>query len=198
MFKSVFHGIRRTSLCQFPLLVSGRKRSFIKEFHSSSPRFGLLKNLNPLLTADLLHALRLAGHGDEIAVVDCNFPAQSIASETIAGEVIQLPGVDSVSAVDAICSVCPLDFFEECPVLYMYPSEGLEYPDLAKEVHEKGNAAIEAHAPGVAIQPLERFAFYDRTKTAFAIVQAGGERRPYGNWILKKGVVGPDGNDLKP
>lgn len=48
------------------------------------------------------------------------------------------------------------------------------------------------------MQPLERFDFYDRAKKAFAIVQAGAERRPYGNFVLKKGVVGPDGKDLKP
>ena len=67
-----------------------------------------------------------------------------------------------------------------------------------KEVHDAGNAVIEHHAEGISIEPLERFSFYERASTAFCVVQAVGERRPYGNWILKKGVVGPDGGDLKP
>ena len=76
----------------------------------------------------------------------------------------------------------------------MAPSPGNELPPLGKEAHDLGSAAIQKHAPGVAIEPCERFEFYDRSKQAYAIVQASAERRPYGNFILVKGVVGPDGN----
>jgi L-fucose mutarotase len=142
--------------------------------------------------------LRSAGHGDEIAIVDCNFPAAECAMKTVSGEHIQLAGVDMVEALDAICSVYPLDFFVDCSVHYMAPSPGDDLPPLGKEVHDKGTAMIHSHADGVAVNPIERMKFYDRARASFAIVQASGERRPYGNFILTKGVVGPDGNDLKP
>lgn len=156
------------------------------------------QGMSPLLTADLLHVLRSAGHGDEIAVVDCNFPAASTATLTASEELVMLAGADVVETVDAICSVCPIDFFDESPVVFMAPSEGNPLPAAGAEAHAMGTAVIHKHAPGVSVEPLERFEFYDRAADAFAIVQAGSERRPYANFIIKKGVVGPDGNDLKP
>lgn len=66
---------------------------------------GLLKGIDPLLTAELLFALRKAGHGDEICIVDCNFPAHEVASKTVMGSVIQLAGADVTEACNAICSV---------------------------------------------------------------------------------------------
>ena len=78
------------------------------------------------------------------------------------------------------------------------PSPGLELPPLGQEVHEKGKEAIVKHAPGVGINPIERFEFYEAASKCFVVIQAAAERRPYGNFILTKGVVGPDGNDLKP
>ena len=92
----------------------------------------------------------------------------------------------------------PLDFFVDCPALYMSPDPGVELPPAGAEVHEAMFSAVHAHAPGVSIEPLPRMEFYDRADEAFAIVQCVDERRPYGNIVLKKGVVGPDGKDLKP
>ena len=89
-----------------------------RTFHASPAALGLLKGIDPLLTAELLHVLRSAGHGDEIVVVDCNYPASACAAETVYGEPVQLAGADMVEAVDAICSVMPLDFFIECPAQY--------------------------------------------------------------------------------
>ena len=74
----------------------------------------------------------------------------------------------------------------------------MELPAAGKEVHDGGKAAIASHAAGVAVEPIERFDFYSRANKAFIVIQAGAERRPYGNFILTKGVVGPDGQDLKP
>ena len=91
---------------------------------------GLLKGIDPLLTADLLYVLRLAGHGDVISVVDVNFPAAEVASKTIYGKPIVLAGVEVDQATAAICSVCPLDRFIDCPAQYMYPSPGSEVPPL--------------------------------------------------------------------
>ena len=110
---------------------------------------------------------------------------------------MDLVGVDCPEAVDAICELLPLDYFIGCPAEYMVPSPGNETPPLATEVHTKLKDAIGKHSQ-VSVQGLERFAFYEAARNSFAIVQCGGERRPYGNVILTKGVVGPDGADLKP
>ena len=99
--------------------------------------FGLLKGIDPVLSANLLRILRQAGHGDEIAIVDCNFPAASTGPQL---EV--LAGVDAVQATSAICSVLPVDAFVDCACFYMGPNSGDEYPDLAKEVHDAGKKAI--------------------------------------------------------
>ena len=66
-------------------------------------------------------------------------------------------------------------------------------------MHDGIKAAIATHGGSdVNVEPLERFEFYDASRAAFAVVQCGGERRPYGNVLLTKGVVGPDGKDLHP
>ena len=79
----------------------------------------MLKNLDPLLTPDLLYVLRAMGHGDVLTLVDSNFPADSVASSTIHGEVIRLDGVGTTEAARAILSVFPLDSFIETPLQYM-------------------------------------------------------------------------------
>lgn len=144
----------------------------------------MLKNLDPLLSPDLLHALRLMGHGDEIAVVDANFPAASVAKR-----LIRLDGVSAIAVVDAILSVMPLDDFAT---------------DAAWRMEVAGEAQAEQPIFGgfrdllalregarVRLATLERFAFYERAGEAFAVV-ATGERRLYGNPLLKKGVVRPN------
>jgi L-fucose mutarotase len=94
-------------------------------------------------------------------------------------------------------AVYPLDYFIAEPARYMAPTEGA-LPPLGQEVIDASTAVIAAAAPGITVSPLERFAFYDEARKGFAVVQCVAERRPYGNFILTKGVVGPDGNDLKP
>ena len=168
-----------------------------RSFHKTTFSLGLLKNIPPILSADLLHILRSAGHGDQISIVDCNFPALEVGSKTTTGKHIELVGVDLPEAVEAICELLPLDYFIECPAEYMIPSPGNETPPLATEVHDKMKAAI-SKSSSVNVQGLERFAFYEAARESFAVIQCGGERRPYGNVILTKGVVGPDGKDLKP
>jgi L-fucose mutarotase len=167
---------------------------------------GLLKGIDPLLTADLLHILRSMGHGDKLCICDANFPAASIATThttTSAGQLprmVVLAGASLPDAVSAICSVLPLDFFVESPARYMSPQDGVAMPEAGVEVIEETKLVIALHAGQdevVNILPLERFAFYDEARTCFAICQTQ-ERRPYGNVILTKGVIGPDGKDLKP
>ena len=85
-----------------------------RNFHTSTPPRGLLKKIPPILTADLLQILRSAGHGDQIALVDCNFPARQVATKTTTGKHIELAGVDLPEACDAICQLLPLDYFIDC------------------------------------------------------------------------------------
>eukprot|EP00940_MAST-03C_sp_MAST-3C-sp2_P003286 g3286.t1 len=171
--------------------------TFKRAFRATDPAMGLLKHVPPILTADLLKVLRSAGHGDTICICDVNFPAAEVATKTTSKTHIELAGVDLPEALDAICHLLPLDYFIERPAQYMVPSPGNEIPELAEEVHTELRRVIEKHSE-VNIDGLERFAFYEAARTSFAVVQCGGERRPYGNVILTKGVVGPDGKDLKP
>lgn len=157
---------------------------------------GLLKNIDPLLTADLLYVLRSMGHGDKLVVCDCNFPAAEVATKTTSKKLIVLT-VPLPEALSAICSVLPLDFFVETPVAYMAPSPGNELPPAGIEVLNDLKAAIERHAPDARVGPVKRFSFYEEARSCYAVVQTL-ERRPYGNVVLQKGVVGPDGGDLKP
>lgn len=139
----------------------------------------MLKNLSPLLSADLLHVLASMGHGDEIALVDANFPAT-----THARRLVSLPGVDATRVLDAVLSVLPLDDF---------------VPDAASTMQVVGDAsavppAVQDFAATLVRHgekppaSLERFAFYARAAQAFAVV-ATGDTRLYGNILLKKGVV---------
>ena len=105
--------IRHLNRLARPLAMGASRRPF----HATAARLGLLKGMDPMLTADLLHVLRSAGHGDEITLVDCNFPAASTATKTVTGAPVVLAGCDLPTAVDAICSIMPLDFFVECPAL---------------------------------------------------------------------------------
>ena len=157
---------------------------------------GLLKNIDPILIPDLLHILRSMGHGDRLVCVDCNFPAAQVATQTTSKKHCTLT-VPLPQALHAICSVLPLDFFEETQAVYMAPQDGVQMPPQGVEVLNALQEAIREHCPDAKIEPLERFAFYEEAKTCFAVVQTL-ERRPYGNVILTKGCVGPDGMDLKP
>jgi L-fucose mutarotase len=158
---------------------------------------GLLKGIDPLLTADILHILRSMGHGDKLCICDCNFPAAQIATSTTSKKHILLT-VTLPQALDAICSVLPLDFFEAKQAMYMSPQEGVEMPPAGMEVVSLMKETIVKHCgDDTVVEGIERFSFYEEAKSCFAVIQCL-ERRPYGNVILVKGCVGPDGNDLKP
>lgn len=143
----------------------------------------MLRNINPLLSPALLHILREMGHGADIVVADANFPAASMGQR-----VERLDGIAATDVLDAILSVMPLDSFVSDPAHTM---QVVGRPDDVPEIVAEFQKIIEDTADHPAeIATLERFAFYERAKTAFAIVQTG-ERRLYGNIILKKGVVAP-------
>ncbi len=150
----------------------------------------MLKSLDPLLSADLLYALRAMGHGDEIVVCDTNFPAESVARHTHVGRVIRLDGISAARATEAILSVMPLDSFVEDRANRM---EIVGAPDEVPDVQAEVQTAIDASGDPAAgpMTTIERFAFYERAKKAFAVV-ATGERRFYGCFVFTKGVVAPD------
>ncbi len=138
----------------------------------------MLKIIDPLLTGDLLAILADMGHGDELAVVDRNFPAAASATQ-----LVQLPGVPATDVLRAILTLLPLDDFVDAPAAVM-AAPG-ERPTIYAEFD-----TILANAEGssVKVEVIDRFAFYDRAKAAFAVVLTG-ESRLYGNVLLKKGVV---------
>ena len=141
----------------------------------------MLKGLSPLLTTDLLHVLASMGHGDEIVLADANFPAA-----THARRLVSMPGVDAPQVLAAVLSVLPLDDFVAQAALTM---QVVGDATAVPEVVQAFDATLARHG----CQPsagLERIAFYQRAAGAFAIV-ATGERRIYGNILLKKGVVRP-------
>jgi L-fucose mutarotase len=143
----------------------------------------MLKGIDPLLNADLLHLLAAAGHGDEIVIVDANFPATSVANRLVRHD-----GVDAVRVLRAVLTLFPLDSFVPDPAQVM---QVVGDPGAVPPVVQEFQAACDA-AEGrpVTIGRLERFAFYERAKACFALVSTG-ERRLYGNIILKKGVIPP-------
>ena len=141
----------------------------------------MLKGLDPVLGPDLLHVLAAMGHGDELVVADGNFPAASLARR-----LVRLDGVDAPRALRAVLSVLPLDTFTPTPAAVMAV---VGDPDALPEPVREFQALVDAAAGrAVPLATLERFAFYERARAAFAIV-ATGERRPYGNILLVKGVV---------
>jgi L-fucose mutarotase len=142
----------------------------------------MLKGIPPILGPDLLHILRAMGHGDEIAIVDANYPAEGAGPE-----VIRLDGVSATDALEAILSLLPLDTFVEDQAIGM---EVVDNPRRREQTHKDFDRIVKKHEPEMKLALLERFAFYDRVRDAFAIVQTG-ERRLYGNIILKKGIIRP-------
>jgi L-fucose mutarotase len=145
----------------------------------------MLKNIDPLLSADLLQVLRAMGHGDEIVLVDANFPADSVAQR-----LVELHGADLITAGKAVLSVFPLDSFVDYPV---YRMEVVGQPDEIPPIQQEFQQIVDESAGrSIAIAGIERHAFYERAKQAYAVV-ATGERRGYGCFMLKKGVIGVDG-----
>ena len=143
----------------------------------------MLRGIDPILGPDLLHALRAMGHGDEIAIVDANYPAESNATR-----LVRIDAADAVRVVDAILSVMPLDTFVDCAAFRMaVVDDAKKVPPVCKEFEK----VVARREPGFKVEALERFAFYERANRAFVHV-ATGERRLYGNLILTKGVIKPD------
>jgi L-fucose mutarotase len=144
----------------------------------------MLRHIDPVLSPELLAILRQMGHGDEIAIVDANFP-----SVTMGKRVVRADGVTATHMAEAILKLMPLDAFETDVAFFMRQVHAPE--ELAPVCLEFEGLVKQYGAGKFGLTPLERFAFYDRVRESFAVV-ATAERRLYGNLILKKGVLQPD------
>ena len=148
----------------------------------------MLKGIHPLLNADVLYALRAMGHGDYIVLSDTNFPSDSVARQTALGQLLRIDAPTSAEAVAAVLSLMPLDtFIDDAAARMEIVGKPKEIPDVQKEVQKAINKAEGKSWPMVSI---ERFAFYEKAKNAYAVIQTG-ERRFYGCFILTKGVIAP-------
>lgn len=141
----------------------------------------MLRGISPLLSPDLLAGLCRMGHGDEIVLADAHFPA-----ETVNRRVIRADGLGVADLIGAILPLFVLDSYVPDPIVMMAAVDG---DTLDPAVLNRFRRAIEAHAPDAPETSfIDRFAFYDRARTAWAVVQTG-ETAKYGNIILKKGVT---------
>jgi L-fucose mutarotase len=145
----------------------------------------MLKGIDPLLSPELLKLLAEMGHDDAVVLADANFTAMSLG----AGKpVLRLPGVGMVRTMQAVASVLPLAADVPHPVAFMQVGGT---PDGYRSALQRETLAVLA-AEGVQdaqAEAVERYAFYERVKQAYAIVLTG-EMQPWGNFILRKGVIG--------
>jgi L-fucose mutarotase len=148
----------------------------------------MLKSIDPLLNADVLYALRAMGHGDDLVIADVNFPSDSIARRTVLGRLLRIDA-DAARTARAILSVFPLDSFVDKPAARMeVVGKPTEIPAVQAEVQKEIDAAEKRSWP---MGSVERFAFYDLAKKAYCVIQTG-ERRGYGCFVFKKGVIMAD------
>ncbi len=141
----------------------------------------MLRGISPLIGPELLAIMHRMGHGDEIVLADAHFPAESVNAR-----VIRADGVRIAPLIDAMLPLFVLDPYVDTPLFMMQAVPG---DTLDATVEAEYRASIDKHWPKTPpIARIERFAFYDRSKTAFAVVVTS-ETAKYGNIILKKGVT---------
>ena len=146
----------------------------------------MLKNISSVISPDLLWLLASMGHGDDLVLVDRNFPSIQVAKQTSTGRLIELSGLNIPQATRAILSLMPLDHFVEEPVTRM---RVVDDPDSLLEMQrEVIEIAREAEGREVKMGALERFAFYEAASKGAAVVRTS-EFRPYGCFLFKMGVI---------
>jgi L-fucose mutarotase len=149
----------------------------------------MLKGIDNRLNADVLYALRAMGHGDTLVIADTNFPADSIARETVLGDLLRMENLTCALAAEAVLSVFPLDtFVDDFAGRMEVVGKPAEIPPVQAEVQKVIDKAEGRKRKMIGI---ERFDFYDRARDAYAVIQTG-ERRFYGCFIFRKGVIAPD------
>lgn len=148
----------------------------------------MLKGIDPILNAEVLGALRAMGHGDDLILADANFPSDAIAAETRLGMLLRIDR-PAAEVARAVLSVYPLDgFVDDAAARMEVVGAAGEVPAVQAEVQAVIDAAEGKPWPMIGI---ERYAFYERAKRAYAVIQTG-ERRFYGCFAFRKGVIPPD------
>lgn len=147
----------------------------------------MLKGIPSILSPELLKTIAEMGHGDELVIGDCNFPAAAMNTRCIRAD-----GHRATGLLDALLKLFPLDSFVECPVSFMAVTPGTFEGD--PPIWEDYREIIKNYDSDAGIEYVERFAFYERAKKAFAVVQTG-EQALYACIILKKGVLIEDGEN---
>jgi len=145
----------------------------------------MLKGIDPLLSPELLKILCEMGHGEEIVLVDANFTSQTLGQGK---PLVRLPGIDLQRASAALLSVFPLDAMVDQPVAFMKVCNTADGYLSAVQRNMLDQIAASGAATPAQCEAVERFAFYERVKGAYAIVQTG-EMQPYANFLFKKGVI---------
>ena len=147
----------------------------------------MLIGINSLLNAEVLYVLRSMGHGDDLIIADTNFPSDSVARQTVYGKVLRIDA-NAAEVVRAVLSIYPIDTFVDDAAARM---EVVGEPKTILPVMEEVQTEVNLAAGPDEMMSIERYAFYERSKQAYAVIQTG-ERRFYGCFALRKGVVGPD------
>ncbi len=141
----------------------------------------MLIGISPLLTPDLLAVLYRMGHGDELVLADAHFPGETIGKRCLRADGLRIPAL-----LDAILPLFALDTYVAAPLFMMQAVAG---DQLDPAVEKAYRAPVDRHWPKTpAIARVERFAFYEQARQAFAVVMTG-ETAKYGNIIIKKGVT---------
>jgi L-fucose mutarotase len=149
----------------------------------------VLKGIDNRLNADVLGCLRAMGHGDVVIISDTNFPADSVARATVTGSLLRMENLTAAQAVQAVLSVLPLDtFVDDFAGRMEIVGDPTTVPPVQAEVQAEIDAAEGRSRPMIGI---ERFAFYDMARKSYAVIQTG-ERRFYGCFMFRKGVIPPD------
>ena len=141
----------------------------------------MLIGINQVIGPELLDTLFRMGHGDEIILADAFFPGHSVNSRVIRADGLRIPAL-----LDGILALINLDSYVPHPVAMMAPVPGDTLDDTVEKSYR---VVIEKHWPQTPpVERIERFAFYERARSAFAVVMTG-ETVKYGNIVLKKGVI---------
>ncbi|CAL8258462.1 unnamed protein product [Lota lota] len=148
----------------------------------------VLKGIPSVLSPELLYALAQMGHGDELVLADVNFPVSSVCRH--GPKEIRADGLGIPQLLEAILKLFPLDTYVSSPAAVMDLVEADEERGLKVPIWDNYSQTLH-HLGQRPLEKVERFAFYERAKTAFAVV-ATGECALYGNLILKKGVIPTD------
>lgn len=141
----------------------------------------MLKGISPLLSPQLLEAIARMGHGDELVLADAHFPGETLNDRVIRADGLRIPDL-----LEAILPLFELDSYVPSPLVMMDAVQGdLLDPEVEKSYKER---IVKTNPQVPPVERIDRFAFYERSKKAFAVVMTG-ETAKYGNILLKKGVT---------